>query len=145
MSARGDLIIAMNVLHFTPGALDPANARRRASAAHVALASGSGEFQASCLYLAPGGEIAVEPTSQARLLLVVNGKASASFPSPNRLCLQVLAGIGLLLEPGEECQLASETGSVILSLEAEQLAADECGISRPERVMGHQWPNFESN
>ncbi len=109
----------------------------------MALASGSGEFQASCLYLAPGGQIAVEPTSQGRLLLVVNGKASATFP--NRICLRALAGMGLLLEPGEQCQLASETGSVILSLEAGHLTADPCGISHPERVMHQQWPNFESN
>jgi hypothetical protein len=108
----------------------------------MTLASGSGEFQASCLYLAPGGQIAVEPTSQGRLLLVVNGKASAILR--NQVC-EALAGMGLLLEPGEECQLTSETGCVILSLEADQLAADECGISHPDRVMGQQWPSFESN
>jgi hypothetical protein len=132
----------MNILHFTPGSLDPDHARR-GTIAHMALASGSGEFQASCLYLAPGGQIAVEPTTQGRLLLVVNGKVSATVP--HLACAQALAGMGLLLEPGEECQLTSETGCVILTLEADQLAADECGISHPELVMGQRWPNFESN
>lgn len=74
----------------------------------------------------------------------MNGKADASFPSP-RLFLEASAGMGLLLEPGEECQLTSETGCLILSLEADHLEADPCGISRPERVMGQRWPNFESN
>jgi hypothetical protein len=133
----------MHVLHFTPGSLDPENPRRHGTVAHMALASGNGEFQASCLYLAPRGQIAVEPTSQGRLLLVVNGKTRATFS--NRVSIQALAGMGLLLEPGEQCQLASETGSVILSLEAPCLEADPCGISHPERVVGRQSPNFESN
>ena len=38
-----------------------------------------------------------------------------------------------------------ESGAVILTIEADQLAADPCGISHPERVMGQQWPSFESN
>jgi hypothetical protein len=68
---------------------------------------------------------------------------TATFP--NDLTVSTLAGMGILLESGERCQLASATGAVIVTLEAGDLAADPCGISHPERVMHQQWPNFESN
>jgi hypothetical protein len=104
----------------------------------------AGNSKPPAFYLAPGGQIAVEPTTQGRLLLLVNGKVNASFLSP-RLFLEASAGMGMLLEPGEQCQLVSGTGCVILSLEADHLEVDPCGISHPARVMGQQWPNFESN
>jgi hypothetical protein len=133
----------MDILHFTPGSLDPENARRRGTVAHMALASGSGEFEASCLYLAPEGRIAVEPRAHPHLLLVVNGRMTATFP--NDMTLSILTGMGMLLQSGERCQLASTTGAVIVTVEAGRLAADPCGTSHPERVMHQQWPNFESN
>jgi hypothetical protein len=34
---------------------------------------------------------------------------------------------------------------VIIAIEATKLEADLCGNSMPERVMGQQWPIFESN
>jgi hypothetical protein len=42
-----------------------------------------------------------------------------------------------------EAYISSSTGAILLNLEAAQLEA--CGISHPERVMGQQWPTFESN
>jgi hypothetical protein len=77
------------------------------------------------------------------LLLIVNGRTEAPFP--NGMRLNPMAGMGLLLQKGEGCQLASRTGAVILTIDADQLTADPCGISHPERVMGQQWPSFESN
>jgi hypothetical protein len=133
----------MDILHFTPGSLDPENVRRHGTVAHMPLASGQGELELSCLYLSPGGQIAVAPTDHTQLLLIVNGRAEAAFP--NGMRLSPLAGMGLLLQAGDGCQLASRTGAVILTIEADQLAADPCGISHPERVMGQQWPSFESN
>jgi hypothetical protein len=50
-----------------------------------------------------------------------------------------------LIVAGERCQISSSTGANLLNLEAAQLEADACGISHPERVMGQQWPSFESN
>jgi hypothetical protein len=99
-------------------------------------------LELSCLYLSPGGQIAVAPANHAQLLLIVNGRAEATFS--NGMRLNPLAGMGLLLQQGEG-QLASATGAVILTIEADQLTADPCGISHPERVMGQQWPSFESN
>jgi hypothetical protein len=61
----------MQAIHFTPGTLDPENVRRHGTVAHMPLASGNGEFEVSCLYVAPGGSIAVEPKRHPQLLLVV--------------------------------------------------------------------------
>jgi hypothetical protein len=133
----------MDILHFTPGSLDPDNVRRHGTIAHMPLASGQGELDLSCLYLSPGGHIAVAPARYAQLLLIVNGRTEATFP--NGMRLNPMAGMGLLLQKGERCQLASRTGAVIMTIEAEQLAGDPCGISHPERVTSQQWPSFESN
>jgi hypothetical protein len=134
----------MQVIHFTPGTLDPENFRRHGTVAHMPLASGNGEFEVSCLYVAPGGSVAVEPKRHPQLLLVVNGKAKTLFLSPSML-LEPSAGVGMLLAAGERCQISSSTGAMLLNLEAAQLEADACGISSPQRVMGQQWPSFESN
>jgi len=133
----------MRIIHFTPGSLDPENVRRRDTVASMPLANGRGQLELSCLYLSPGGQIAVASARHAQLLSIVNGKVGATFP--NGMRLNPSAGMGLLLEEGEGCRLASATGAVVLVLEADQLSADPCGISTPERVMGQQWPNFESN
>jgi hypothetical protein len=74
----------------------------------------------------------------------MNGKLNARFSSP-QLLLEPSAGVALLLKEGESCQLESTTGAVIITVEARQLEADPCGISSPQRVMGQQWPVFESN
>jgi hypothetical protein len=133
----------MDILHFTPGSLDPENPRRHGTVAHMALASGSGELEVSCLYLAPQGRIVVEPSAHPHLLLLVSGRMTATFPYG--LTVSTSAGMGILLQSGERCQLASATGAVIVTVEAGHLAADRCGISHPERVMHQRWPNFESN
>ena len=73
----------------------------------------------SCLYISPRGHIAVAPANHAQLLLIVNGRAEAT--SPNGMHLNPLAGMGLLLQEGEGCQLASATGAVILTIEASRL------------------------
>src|ERR1700686_5074317 len=105
----------MDILHFTPGSLDPDNVRRHGIVAHVPMASGQGELELSCLYLSPGGQIAVAPAQHAQLLLIVNGRTEATFP--NGMRLNPSAGMGLLLQEGEGCQLASATGAVILTIE----------------------------
>jgi hypothetical protein len=133
----------MDILHFTPGSFDPDNVRRHGTVAHMPMASGNGDFDISCLYLAPGSQIAVPPGRYAQLLLVVNGKLEATFE--HRLRLEPSAGVGVLLKEGESCQLESATGAVIITLEGDQIEADPCGLSSPQRGMGQQWPCFESN
>jgi hypothetical protein len=82
----------MDIVHFTPGSLEPDNVRRHGTVAHMPLASGQGDFEVSCLYLSPGGHIAVAPANHAQLLLIVNGRAEATFP--NGMRLTPLAGMG---------------------------------------------------
>jgi hypothetical protein len=53
--------------------------------------------------------------------------------------------MGIVLEGTESCLLECETGAVLITVEAEDLAADACGLSTPDRVMGQRWPHFESN
>jgi hypothetical protein len=134
----------MQVIHFTPGTLDSEHVRRQAEFPHLPLAAGSGDFTISCLYVAPGSTMAVEPKGHPQLLLLVNGKARMLFSSPTVL-LKPSAGVGILMKAGERCEISSSTGAVFLNLEGDQLEADECGISRPERVIGQQWPVFECN
>ena len=133
----------MQVIHFTPGSLDPRNAGPRGFAASLPLANGQGDFELSAVYLAPNGQISVAPQKHGQLLLVVNGRSAATFRSG--LCLDLLAGVGLLLDAGEGCQVSTTTGAVLLTIEAQHVAADPCGISSPDRVAGQQWPTLISN
>jgi hypothetical protein len=133
----------MDLVHFTPGALDHDSARRPGATAIMPLANGKGDIEISCLYLPPGGRVSVPPSGHSQLILTVNGKATAKFPSG--FGPRIYAGMGMLLHPGETCQLDSEQGAVIIAIEAAKLEADRCGISLPERVAGQQWPSFESN
>jgi hypothetical protein len=75
----------MDILHFTPGSLDPDNVRHHGTSVHMPLASGNGDFEISCLYLAPGSQIAIPPGRHAQLLLVVNGKFETAFTLGPRL------------------------------------------------------------
>jgi len=132
----------MQVIHFTPGSLDPRNVDRRGAIASLPLANGSGEFELSALYLAPHGQISVAAQQHRQLLLVVNGRTTAKFRYG---LLEPSAGVGLLLEVGEGCQLSTTCGAVVLAIEARQLEADPCGISSPDRVAGQLWPTLVSN
>ena len=134
----------MQILQFFPGALAPADDPLARPAAHMPMASGRGDFELSCLYLAPGGHIAVPPIKQAQLLLFVNGRADADCREPSAQ-LALSAGTGLLLAAGEHCRLATDTGAIALIVTAERLLADRCGPSLPERVRGQLWPHLESN
>jgi hypothetical protein len=69
----------MDLVHFTPGALDHDSARRPGATAIMPLANGKGEIEISCLYLAPGGRVSVPPSGHSQLILTVNGKRLPSF------------------------------------------------------------------
>jgi hypothetical protein len=111
--------------------------------AYLPLASASGKSEVSCLYMAPGGSIAAARERYDRLILVVNGRVTITLESG--CVINASAGMGFVLEGKESCLLECETGAVLITVEAEGLAADACGLSTPDRVMGQQWPQFESN
>jgi hypothetical protein len=133
----------MDIVHFTPVSLDPDNALRPKAAAILPMASGKSDSEISCLYLSPGGRISVPPSGHSQMILTVNGKATAKFPTG--FGPRIYAGMGMLLHPGETCELQSDGGAVAISIEASKLEADPCGISSPQRVIGQQWPSFQSN
>jgi hypothetical protein len=134
----------MRIVHFTPAATAAfGTAGRTPTVAHLPLASGHGEIELSCLYLAPGGTIAVPASRRDQLLLMVNGRANAGCIHQAMLLLS--AGMGLLLPAGEFCTLSSRDGSILLVLDADQLVADPCGLSHPELLRGALWPQMESN
>jgi len=124
----------MQVIHFTPGSLDPNDSRHSGGAASLPLASGTEGFELSRLYVAPHGQILVAAQRHCQLLLVVNGCASARCP--HSLLLETSAGMGLLLGNGEGCQLSTKSGVVVLAVGAPQIQADPCGLSSPDRVAG---------
>jgi hypothetical protein len=134
----------MDIVHFTPGTLSFDKLPRPEDLASILpLASGKGDIEVSCLFLHPGGVTTVPPGPHSQLILTVNGKAQTTFPTG--FGPRILAGMGMLLHPGETCRLQSSHGAVILVVEASKLQADLCGISAPERVAGQQWPILESN
>ena len=133
----------MDIVHFTPGMLNYDKPRAGETAATLPLASGTGDLQVSCLSLSPGGKISVPASIHSQLIMTLNGKAPATFPTG--FGPRIYAGMGMLLHPGETCQLDSELGAVIIAVEATKLDADPCGISLPERVAGQKWPSLESN
>ncbi len=135
----------MRILHFSPAAaLDPKSAGTSASIAHLPLANGHGDVELSCLYVAPGGQIAVPASRRDQLLLIVNGRGNAYGYLPPGL-LQLSGGMGLLIPAGESCRLSSQTGAILLVLEVEHLTPDPCGLSHPNRLRGALWPQLESN
>jgi hypothetical protein len=133
----------MDLVHFTPGSIGHDTARTPGAAAIMPLANGKGDVEISCLYLPPRGWVSVLLSDHSQLILTVNGKASATFPTG--FGPKIYAGMGMLLHAGETCRLDSVLGAVIIAIEATKLEADLCGISLPDRVMGQQWPSFESN
>jgi hypothetical protein len=133
----------MDVVHFTPDALAYDKPQAGATAVIMPLAAGKGEIEISCLHLSAGGRFSVPPSNHSQLIMTVNGIAKSTFPTGFGPI--IFAGMGILLHPGETCQLESEEGAVIIAVEATKLEADLCGISMPERVAEQQWPSFESN
>ncbi len=133
----------MQVLHFTPGCLDPDGFGRKGTVAIMPLAASSGENEIFCLYLAPGGRIAVPPATYAQLYLVVNGRVTGTFD--HSLRIEIWAGVGFVLEASESCRLESTAGAVLIAVESVGMTAEPCGLSLPERVRGQLWPHFPSN
>jgi hypothetical protein len=133
----------MQVVHFTPGSLDPRYYGRRGAAASLPLASGSSDHELSALYLPEGGQISIAAQSHCQLLLMVNGKAEVRYG--NGLLTELYAGVGILMVEGEGCHLSTITGALLLTIEGANIEADPCGISTPERVAHQQWPTLDSN
>lgn len=129
----------MHVANFTEGATDPLREFRAQRARFVPLADGDGDTHVSCLYLDAGAQISDPPSSHDCALLIVHGELIYSS-EPTAPRLQALAGMGLVIKAGERFTLESPKGAIVVLIESDLLAANERGISTPERIRGQRWP-----
>jgi hypothetical protein len=131
----------VQVIHFTVRATDPVQGFQSHGVRSVALADGAGadETYISCLHFEPGGWIIDPPTVRDSVLLLVHG-AATFFSMETGLRLELSPGLGLTMNADDRYRLMSETGAIILVVEAERLEATDAGKSTPERVWGAMWP-----
>lgn len=132
----------MRVIHFTEGATDPVQGFCAHGVRVVPLADGAGQDETylSCLHFDPGGWIADPPVVRDTAILVVSGKVVLIGIEPVDMRLDLSPGVGITLNADEAYRMKSDTGAIILVVEAERLEATRGGISTPERIMGQLWP-----
>jgi hypothetical protein len=72
-------------------------------------------------------------------LLIVQG--DLVFESSEPSCrLELSAGVGVVLEAGEQVGLVSRKGAILILVQGPALEAHECGVSTPQRIAGQRWP-----
>jgi hypothetical protein len=118
----------MDILHFTPAALDAESPWESEAVKRIRLATGDGGFEIAYLSVAPEGEIAVPSANHAQLLLVLSGRLDGTFL--DSFALHLSAGMGVLLHSGEACNVASATGATVLAISARRLTAYPLGINQ---------------
>ena len=135
-------IRSLNVVHFTHGATDPLYGHRSHGVNIVLIADGGGadETYVSCLHFEPGGWVMDPPVGRDSVILVVHGEVTLDerCPSLIRHCLS--PGVGLVLSADTPHRMESQTGAILIVVEAERLQATESGISTPDRIFGQLWP-----
>jgi hypothetical protein len=137
----------VQVVHFTEGATDPVQGFRSHGVRVVTLADGAGadETYVSCLHFEPGGWISDPPAVRDSALLSVHGEATlmgldADTRAVTGPRLELSPGVGLILSADAGYRLHSDSGAIVLVVEAERLESTEKGRSTPERIMGATWP-----
>ena len=129
----------MHIIHFTyAAAADPLDPFAATGARFVPLMEGQGNSQISCLHLGSKSKIASPSLAHAAALLVVRGRITVTTHHP-QLQIDVLAGMGCVFEAREPYAIESETGAIVIIIEAECLAAHERGISTPQRIGDQSW------
>jgi hypothetical protein len=130
----------MNVFHFTEAAADPLTAFGATGARFLPLLEGQGSSHVSCLHLDSNARIDSPSLTHAAALLCVHGCLAVTTLDPS-MRIDIHAGMGCVFDVGEPYTVQSETGAIVIILEADQLAAHERGISTPERIAGARWPS----
>jgi hypothetical protein len=132
----------IRVVHFTVGATDPVQEFCAHGVTVVPLADGAGadETYVSCLHFEPGGWIADPPAIRDSAILVVHGHVKLLSLEPT-MRLNLLCGTGVVINADQRYRLESDTGGIIMIVEAECLEATERGLSTPERIWGQRWPD----
>ena len=126
----------MQVVHFTVGSTDPIEGFCAHGVRAMPLADGAGvhETFVSCLHLEPGAWVADPPAMRDSALLVVSGEVSFIGSRPTGVRLELSGGVGLTLSADEHYRLESNTGAIILVVEAERLEPTREGLSTPTGV-----------
>jgi hypothetical protein len=131
---------AMLIIHFTEPAADPLETFDATAARFVPLMEGQGNSHVSCLHLDSNARIASPSLTHAAALLVVYGRITVTTQLPT-IRMDIHAGMGCVFDAGELYTIESATGAIVIIVEADQLAAHERGISRPEPIAGARWPS----
>jgi redox-sensitive bicupin YhaK (pirin superfamily) len=131
----------MKVIHFTRGAADPLESSGAEGAHFLPLADGSGDTHVSCVHLDPGATISAPSLTHAATLLVVHGRITITSEHAGPRNTKIHAGMGIVVAPEEPYSFKSDSGAIVLIVEAEQLSAHKRGISNPERIAGATWPS----
>lgn len=132
----------MQVIHFTRGATDPLDGFQARKTALVNLANSQGTSQVSCLHLSPGAQILEPPATHDCALLLVHGRMTVTATHTGmRLALD--AGVGVTVRAGEHYTLESETGAIVIAVDARHIVPTPAGISTPARIAGQRWPGEE--
>jgi len=129
----------MFVIHFTQGATDPLNGFSASGASFVPLADGTGDTHISCLHLEQGASIAAPSITHAATLLVVHGRITIVTHIEARI--QFSGGMGAVFTDHEPYTIESDTGAIVLIVEAADLKPHARGISTPQRIAGQRWPS----
>ena len=129
----------MRVIHFTSPAADALKGFDASGATFLPLADGEGDTHISCLHLEMGGKIEAPSITHASALLIVHGRVTIEQdPGPR---IKFSGGMGAIFEQNEPYTLKSDTGAIILIVEALKLTAHGRAISTPQRIEGATWPS----
>jgi hypothetical protein len=131
----------MRVIHFTHGAADPLEFSGDEGAQFLPLADGHGDTHVSCVHLEAGATNSAPSLTHAATLLVVHGRITITSEHGEPRNTNILAGMGIVVAPEEPYSFKSDSGAILLIVEAEQLLAHQRGISNPERIAGARWPS----
>jgi hypothetical protein len=130
----------MDVIHFTHGATDPLESPGARGAHFLPLADGEGDAHIGCVHLDPGARVESPSLAHAAALLVVYGRITVTADASGKIAW-LSGGMGCVLKREEAYSLKTETGAIVLVVEADTLAAHPRGISTPERINGQTWPS----
>ena len=131
----------MDVIHFTHVATDPLHSFESKGVSVLPLADGTGDTHVSCAHLDPGAVIDAPSLTHAATLLVVHGRITLTKRAEGPTNIKIHAGLGFVVDKQEPYSLRSDTGAIVVIVEATTLTAHSRGIASPERIAGQTWPS----
>jgi hypothetical protein len=129
----------MQVIHFTHGASDPLLSFQATATHWGPLVDGYGGNHVGCVHLEAGARIPKPSLTHAATLRVVHGRMTVMTEHEARI--EILAGVGAVLERHEPYSITSDIGALVLVVESDTLRANIRGVSTPQRIAGQTWPS----